>query len=251
MKRLLPLLAVVGALAAAAIITVVAVGASSGSLDKSARQAQDSSGDVPGVAAMCAKDVPDCNDMGLGEGDDGRCAESAVDCVDTTGGGSMNMCIAPDNPGADDAVAAPECNDVIDGSARCAADAGPDCEAVDKPPPEDPGVQPPSGATTSYDLTFVFNESVTQDDLEEVGKIIQEIAPGGDFLVRESFPPVGAVQVTTDMAEFCPDIEAKFESLSYVADVTCGASISAASNPPDADQPVSSEAGAAPSDTTG
>jgi hypothetical protein len=109
----------------------------------------------------------------------------------------------------------------------------------------DDGSNPPSGVNTVYDLTIAFNESVTDAGLEEVARIVDGIAPGTDFLIRESFPPVGAGRIVTAMLEFCPDIEAKFESLPYVSDATCAV---AADDPPlaEPDEPVSSEPGGAP-----
>jgi len=256
MKRLVPLLSAVTALVAIALVTAVAVGASSDDLGGDVRQNDEATdGDV---AAACLEGTVDCNDTL--EGEDARCAEDAVDCADTTGSGSMNMCAAPDNPGADP-VAAPECGDMID----CAAveDA-----ACDDPMPVEPGmaVDPiciddgtgeciddgsrppstepssPSGVTTTYDLTIAFNDLVTQADIDETIKVITGISPDTEFLVRESFPPVGVARITTDMASFCPDIEAKLESSSYMADVTCAASITSDGNPPpDPDAPISSE----------
>jgi hypothetical protein len=243
MKRLLPLSAGIAALVAVAVVAAVAVGASSEGADKGGRE-NDDSGGAP-VAAVCAPDVPDCDDM-IVVGEDEP----------------MNMCIAPDeaDPGADP-VAIPECNDAIDGSSRCAADAAPDCQAVDQPPITSiDGIDPnecnavhnidacspeeiarlTGMASTSYDLTIAFDASVTQTDIDETVKVITSISPDTEFVVRESFPPVGAARLTTDMASFCPDLEAKLESASYVDDVTCLAS-RASTNPSDPDEPVSSE----------
>ncbi len=250
MKRFVPLLSAVAALAAIAIVTAVAVGASSGSPGASRQLDEDTGGDV---AAMCAPDHPDCDDM-MVDGAGSTCLEGAEDCADIPGN-SASRCMAPGGPGADPVVI-PECNDTLD----CTLPEGePECS---EPLPGDPNYaidpiciddgtgadcldtpgNPPSGPVTLYDLTVAFNESVTQIDLEEIGKIVEEISPDSDFLVRESFPPVGVVRVTTDMASFCSDIEAKFESLPYVSDVTCAVASDA---PPvsDPDEPVSSEPG--------
>ena len=251
MKRFVPLFAVVTALATIAVITAVAVGASSGGPGKNTnRQSDEASGGD--IAAACLEGTVDCVDTV--DGDAARCVEGADDCVDTIGSGSMNMCIAPDD--ASDAV--PECNDMVD----CAAVEDVACSG---PMPAEPsiaidpiciddgsgrdciddgstGSRPPSGPATTYDLTIVFNESVTQTDLDETVKVITEISPDTEFLVRESFPPVGVVRITTDMASFCPDIEAKLESASYIAEVTCAVSPAPDDNPPpDPDEPVSSE----------
>ncbi len=242
MKRLLPLFAAVTALAAIAVITVVAVGASSGGSDKNAdRQGEDSS-DGSGVAAMCVEGVPDCNDMVVepADGSMNVCvapddvSDVAQECSDMGGGSTSNMCVAPNNPGADGAAADRECSDMIDGATRCAADAAPECQAIDSPPPADPGNQPSAGRT-AYDITIPFNASVTEDDTKLVLEIVLGFDSNADLLVLESFPPIGRVRATSVDPGFCAAIESKLESIPSAGDVTCAVAPADAGNDADPD----------------
>lgn len=277
MKRFVPLLAAVAALAAVAFIAVVAVGASDDGSPEGDRQEDATDGDV---AAACLEGAEDCDDtVGLDDSDsmnmciDDPDVDNAVEeCNDMIDGASgcgpgadcvdapAARCIAPpDNPGAaEDGVAIPECNDLFDCTVA-------ESECVDVMPVE-PGIAvdpiciddgtgvcmdtpnelPPWGPLTTYDLTIVFGASVTQGDIDETVKVITSISTDTEFLVRESFPPVGVARITTGMLEFCADLEAKLESSGYIDDVTCAASITPDGNPPaDPDAPVSSEPGAA------
>jgi hypothetical protein len=243
MKRFVPLLSAVTALAAIAIVTAVAVGASSGGADKNAaRQSEDSLGGS-GVAAMCVQDHPDCNDMIVeGEGDAGRCMEGAVDCVDTTGGGSMNMCIAPD-----DAVdAAPECNDIITEGPNSGEGIDPgECSAVHNI--EACNGTSSSSAGVTYDVTVPFDESVTDEDTKLVMEIVMAFDPDADVLLLESFPPTGRATFTTAASDACAAIESKLEGIPAVGDVTCAVAPADAGIDPDPGEPVSSEPGSSPS----
>jgi hypothetical protein len=119
---------------------------------------------------------------------------------------------------------------------------------IDGAPPADPVAAVPTGSSIAYDLRIVFNDTVTQAHLDETAATFTDIAPDSEFLVQESFPPVGVARVTTDMASFCADIEAKFESLSYVSDVTCGTAGAGPVVPGAPDGPVSSAPSAAQED---
>jgi len=237
MRRLIPLFAAVAALTIAAIVTVVAVGASSGGSDKNANRQSEDSSSGSGVAAMCVEGVPDCNDM-----------------IVEPNGGSMNMCVAD--------AAGEDCDDMIgEGTSRCSETASPECEAVDSPPPirSDEGIDPNEcslvhnidacspediarieGSATTYGVTVPFDASVTEEDLKVANEIILAFDVKADFLVQESFPPTGRATLTSSDPDVCAAIEPKLESIPAVGDVTCSVAEDAppVSNP---DEPVSSE----------
>jgi len=235
MKRLIPLLVAVVALGVTAAVVAFAVGGDSGASTKDAGRQTTGDEAKPGVAAMCAQDHPDCNDM-----------------VVEPDGGSANMCVA-------DAEA---CVDMIgEGTSRCSATAAPECEAVDGSPPirSDEGIDPNecslvhnidacsqwdiariSGGETTYDITVPFNASVTGEDLKLANEIVLTFDPNASFLLQESFPPTGRATLQSDSSEFCSGIEGKLESVPSVGDVTCQPSPVDGGNSSEGDNPVSS-----------
>jgi hypothetical protein len=93
--------------------------------------------------------------------------------------------------------------------------------------------------TTTYIVTVGFNESVTQDDMDEVDAYLRAFDEDLDFLIQESFPPTGVATVKTDAADFCATVKADLGAKPYVRDVTCeeeGAEVPVSSP----DQPVQS-----------
>ncbi len=73
-----------------------------------------------------------------------------------------------------------------------------------------------------YEVTVRFNTSVTQADLDEAFALLRSYDEDVEFLIMESFPPVGRAVLATDAAEFCGTVEAELEAKGYVDDVTCG-----------------------------
>ena len=88
-----------------------------------------------------------------------------------------------------------------------------------------------------YDIAMTFSASVTREDLDEVDDLLRSYDEDVDFLVRESFPPVGVATVQTDVPDFCRTIEAELEGTTYIDDVTCEEAKDAP--PSDGDTPVS------------
>ena len=77
------------------------------------------------------------------------------------------------------------------------------------------------GSAPKYDITMTFSASVTRADLDDVNDLLLSYDDGVDFVVRESFPPVGVATVQTDVLDFCRTIEAELEGRTSIDDVTC------------------------------
>lgn len=74
---------------------------------------------------------------------------------------------------------------------------------------------------TPFLVVVQFNTSVTQDDIDEVSALLRSYDDDLEFLIQESFPPIGRAFLETDAADFCPTVEAELEAKTYVRDVTC------------------------------
>ncbi len=72
-----------------------------------------------------------------------------------------------------------------------------------------------------YEVTVRFNTSVTQGDLDEAFALLRSYDQDVEFLIMESFPPIGGAVLETDAAEFCGTIEAELEAKSYVESASC------------------------------
>ena len=70
------------------------------------------------------------------------------------------------------------------------------------------------------DVSVNFNESVTQDDIDEVGAFLREFDPNLEFAILEIFPPIGSATMTAEI-DVCPTIEADLEAETYVRAVSC------------------------------
>jgi len=81
---------------------------------------------------------------------------------------------------------------------------------------------PTTGGATRYEVTVRFNTTVTQDDIDEVDALLRAYDDELEFLLMESWPPIGRAQLTTDVAHFCQTVEAELEAKSYIDDVSCG-----------------------------
>lgn len=76
-------------------------------------------------------------------------------------------------------------------------------------------------STTRYEVTVNFNTSVTQEDIEETKDVLQSYDEDLEFIIMESFPPIGRALLTTDAPDFCSMIETDLEAKTYVRDVLC------------------------------
>ena len=89
---------------------------------------------------------------------------------------------------------------------------------------------PTSGSEAArYEVTVQFNDSVTQEDMDEAGVLLRTFDDDIDFLIMEIFPPVGhAVLVTDgyvgrprDASDFCQTVQAELEAKRFVDSVSC------------------------------
>jgi hypothetical protein len=81
---------------------------------------------------------------------------------------------------------------------------------------------PSTGGATRYEVSVGFNTSVTQDDIDEVGALLRAYDDELEYVVMESWPPIGRALLTTDVVDFCQTVEAELEAKSYIDDVSCG-----------------------------
>jgi len=93
--------------------------------------------------------------------------------------------------------------------------------AVPVPPrPVEPG--PTTDGAARYEVTVGFNTTVTQDDIDEAGAVLRAYDDELEYVVMESWPPIGRATLATEVADFCQTVEAELEAKSYIDDVSCG-----------------------------
>lgn len=80
---------------------------------------------------------------------------------------------------------------------------------------------PTAGGEARYEVTVQFNTSVMQDDIDEVDALLRAYDDDLEFLIMESFPPIGRALLATDAPDFCQTVEAELQAKSYVDDVSC------------------------------
>ncbi len=73
----------------------------------------------------------------------------------------------------------------------------------------------------AYSVGVQFNETVQQEDIDEVEAILRGYDQDLEFVVLELFPPDGRATLVTDAPNFCPTVRAELESLAYVESVSC------------------------------
>ena len=145
---------------------------------------------------------------GDGQSVAGVCVEGVPDCVDTVVNGDG------------------------EGLGRCVEDAtAPECVAEE--PPDGPVV----GRTGTYEVTVAFDDSVTQADLDVTEEVVRAIDPDADYLIQESFPPVGRAFINSDDPDACAVLEEELLNVSSVTDVTCAEAQAGGGGDPD--EPVS------------
>ena len=86
------------------------------------------------------------------------------------------------------------------------------------------GLVPPSPTASGaprYEVTVHFNTLVTQDDIDEAAVLLGDYDHDLEFLIMESFPPIGRALLATNAPQFCSMAEAQLEAKSYVDDVSC------------------------------
>ncbi len=93
--------------------------------------------------------------------------------------------------------------------------------------------------TARYEVTVQFNDSVTQQDIDEAGALLGTYDDDLEFLIMEIFPPIGRAVLATDATGFCQTVETELEAKSYVDDVSCGPHVETDQAEPD--EPVSTD----------
>jgi hypothetical protein len=81
--------------------------------------------------------------------------------------------------------------------------------------------EPSPAARDQYEVTVRFNTSTTQDNITEVEALLRTYDADLQFVLMESFPPIGRAVLATDEPNFCESVEAELEATSYVDDVSC------------------------------
>ena len=92
------------------------------------------------------------------------------------------------------------------------------CDEVLNPPGP---VDEPAGEGDYYQVTIQFNESVTEEDHDEVDALLRDYDGDFEFVLMEIFPPIGSATLSSDVPEFCQTVVAQLEAKSYVADASC------------------------------
>lgn len=197
MQRYLPPILTLAVLTIAAVVLTVTVGAQGGGPSReSAKDAADHPGGA--VAGMCVEGVPDCVDtivVGDDEHPDGY-------------GCSADVCVDPP----------PVCSSEVDG--RC----------VDEKPPV-----PPDGSTgpnpcppdfaacesIAYAVAIDFTVAYTQEDLDIAEKLLQGFDPDVQFLLLETFPPMGRATLATSDGAFCELLQAKLLGRAGIGRIGC------------------------------
>ena len=77
------------------------------------------------------------------------------------------------------------------------------------------------GGATTYVVRVGFNESVTQENMEEVDAYLRGFDEDMEFPIQESFPPTGVGTLKTDEPDFCATVVSELEAKPYVREVTC------------------------------
>jgi hypothetical protein len=81
---------------------------------------------------------------------------------------------------------------------------------------------PTAGEAPRYEVTVRFNTSVTQDDIDEASALLRAYDDDLEFVIMESWPPIGRALLATNVADFCQTVEAELRVKSYVDDASCG-----------------------------
>ncbi|KPJ48959.1 MAG: hypothetical protein AMJ38_04255 [Dehalococcoidia bacterium DG_22] len=93
---------------------------------------------------------------------------------------------------------------------------------VEETPPAPVAETPSTGGAARYEVTVGFNTSVRQDDYDEVGAVLRAYDDELEYVIMESWPPIGRALLTTDLGDFCQTVEAELEAKSYIDHVSCG-----------------------------
>ena len=154
----------------------------------------------------------DGNDANTELADDGNLPQVSDDALDgpgdvdrddlVTDGGSVSAPVCA--PGF------PDCEDTVVNSN--------DGEVEEELPPAPRDTRP----SAEYRVSISFNETVDQDQMDEVGARIRDFDPDADYVIQESFPPTGVANFVAETEDFCLAIVPELEAETFVTSVTCG-----------------------------
>jgi hypothetical protein len=89
------------------------------------------------------------------------------------------------------------------------------------PDPMDPMDEPLHEDGDLYDVTVLFNTSVTQEDIDAVEATLRAHDADLEFVLMESFPPIGSAVMAREGADFCANVEGELVAESYIDEVSC------------------------------
>ncbi len=125
----------------------------------------------------------------------------------------------PEPPVVETAVAPPP----VETAVAPDVDETPPAPVEETPEPVTPRpLAPTTAGATRYEVTVGFNTTVTQDDIDEAGAVLRAYDDELEYVVMESWPPIGRALLATEVADFCQTVEAELEAKSYIDDVSCG-----------------------------
>lgn len=78
------------------------------------------------------------------------------------------------------------------------------------------------GSSNKYDVSVQFNETVEQEDIDEVDDLLRYYDSEAEIVIFERFPPQLRATPETDVPDFCATVEVELERRSYVREVACG-----------------------------
>ena len=125
--------------------------------------------------------------------------------------------------------------DIIDGSECDPVPLRSDCD-ID---PDECNLIHNITACDYYNVTVNFNTSVAQEDIDEAGALLRTYASDDvEFLILESFPPIGSAVLETDTPDFCSTVQSQLAAKSYVESVECAPLLPSDISDIDPDAPV-------------
>ena len=173
----------------------------------------------------------DGNDANTELADDGNLPQVSDDALDGPGDVDRDDLVTDGGP-----VSAPVC-----------APGFPDCEdtVVNTNDGEVEEELPPSlrpAVEGQYTITIRFNETVDQDQLDEVGARIRDFDPDADYVIQESFPPTGVANFVAETEDVCLALVQGLEAETFVTSVACGPQLEPGDNI-DPNEPVVNDLG--------
>ncbi len=106
----------------------------------------------------------------------------------------------------------PDCEDMIVNTD--------DGEVEEDLPPAPPSLRP--AVENQYTVTIRFNETVSEDELDEIGARIRDFDPDAEYVIQESFPPTGVANFGAETEDVCLALTQGLEAETFVTSVSCG-----------------------------